>query len=155
MLIKALPFCTAATLLAVFAFAQEPATQTATEKRTTESGLTIVEEGFDTEGAKIGDKVTVHYTGRLENGKVFDSSLPRNESFTFTLGAKQVIKGWEEGVLGMKCGQKRQLIIPPQLGYGATGAPPTIPGNATLIFDVQVLYITRPEVAAPQKLPNP
>jgi FKBP-type peptidyl-prolyl cis-trans isomerase len=146
MLKTAVPLCAAVTCLGVFCFAEQT-TQPAEQKRVTESGLTIVDRGMDVEGAKVGDKVTVHYTGRLENGKVFDSSLPRAEPFSFTLGAKQVIKGWDEGVLGMKCGEKRQLIIPAALGYGERGAPPSIPGNSTLIFDVQVLYIYRAEPA--------
>lgn len=129
----------AAVTVSAFCLARQ-ATQTETK---TASGLTIIEQGRDEITAEPGDTVTVHYTGKLENGTVFDSSLPRDESFTFPLGAGKVIKGWDEGILGMKCGQKRQLIIPPELGYGADGAPPTIPGNSTLIFDVQVLYIKK------------
>ncbi len=143
MLKKAFPFFAAATALGVFCFAEQPTSAPAEHTHVTESGLIIIEQGTDDVAATKGDKVTVHYTGRLENGTVFDSSLPRSEPFTFTLGGGQVIKGWEEGVAGMKCGQKRQLIIPAKLGYGEVGAPPTIPGGATLIFDVQVLYITR------------
>lgn len=121
----------------------------------TPSGLTIIEQGQDELVAEAGDSVTVHYTGRLENGTEFDSSLPRNEPFTFQLGAGKVIKGWEEGVAGMKCGQKRQLVIPPELGYGAAGAPPTIPGNSTLIFDVQVLYIAKDLRGRPKATGSP
>ena len=92
--------------------------------------------------AKTGDKVKVHYTGWLTTGKKFDSSVDANQPFDFTIGAGDVIKGWEEGVAGMKVGGKRQLRIPPELGYGATGTPGgPIPPNATLIFDVQLLAV--------------
>jgi peptidylprolyl isomerase len=95
--------------------------------------------------AKAGNKVSVNYTGWLyENGakgKKFDSSLDRGQPFQFTLGAHQVIAGWDEGVAGMKVGGKRTLIIPPELGYGARGAGGAIPPNATLIFDVDLLQV--------------
>ena len=92
--------------------------------------------------AKKGHKVKVHYTGwLLEQGTKFDSSLDRGEPFEFTLGAGQVIKGWDLGVAGMKVGGKRQLRIPPELGYGYQGNPPVIPQNAYLIFDVELLDV--------------
>jgi peptidylprolyl isomerase len=86
-----------------------------------------------------GKAVKVHYTGWLENGTKFDSSLDRGEPFVFAIGAGQVIPGWDEGVMSMKVGGKRKLIIPPQLGYGAAGAGSAVPPNATLIFEVELL----------------
>lgn len=90
--------------------------------------------------AVAGKTVTVNYTGWLTNGKKFDSSIGK-QPFSFTLGAGQVIKGWDDGVAGMKIGGKRQLKIPPSLGYGSQGAGGVIPPNATLIFDVQLLGV--------------
>jgi len=91
--------------------------------------------------AQVGQSVTVHYTGWLENGTKFDSSLDRNEPFVFDLGVGQVIAGWDEGVTSMKVGGKRVLRIPPDLGYGENGSPPVIPQNATLIFEVELLDV--------------
>ena len=93
------------------------------------------------EEAKSGNHVKVHYTGWLTSGKKFDSSVDAGKPFDFTIGRGDVIKGWEEGVTGMKVGGKRQLRIPPQLGYGAQGYPGVIPANATLVFDIQLLKV--------------
>jgi len=91
--------------------------------------------------AKVGDRVQVHYTGWLEDGRKFDSSLDRRQPFGFTLGVGQVIKGWDQGVAAMKVGGKRKLTIPAHLGYGSRGAGGVIPPNATLIFEVELLAV--------------
>ena len=109
---------------------------------TTPSGLTIddivVGNGA---AAAAGQKVKVHYTGWLTNGTKFDSSKDRNDPFVFALGAGSVIKGWDEGVQGMKIGGKRKLTIPPWLGYGGRGAGGVIPPDAVLVFEVELLGV--------------
>ena len=130
-------------LIALFAFSQAPSAPAKVEGKpqTKAGGLQYwdLKVGSGAE-AKAGQQVTVHYTGWLTNGKKFDSSLDRNQPFTFKLGAGQVIKGWDEGVAGMKIGGKRQLHIPPDMAYGSRGVGNgLIPPNSTLIFDVELL----------------
>lgn len=107
---------------------------------TTESGLSYEDIVVGTGASpQPGHQVTVHYTGTLDDGTKYDSSLDRGQPFTFQIGAGRVIRGWDEGVMTMKVGGKRKLVIPPQLGYGARGAGGVIPPNATLVFEVELL----------------
>ena len=136
----------AAVALAILAVSAPVGRSDAADNQVTEmpDGLKYTDTKIgDGASAKAGNKVSVNYTGWLyENGakgKKFDSSLDRGQPFQFTLGAKQVIAGWDEGVAGMKVGGKRTLTIPPELGYGARGFAGAIPPNATLIFDVELL----------------
>lgn len=109
---------------------------------TTASGLKYIDLQEGTGATpKTGQIVVVHYTGTLEDGTKFDSSRDRGQPFQFRIGVGQVIKGWDEGVSSMKVGGRRQLIIPPELGYGARGVGGVIPPNATLIFDVELIRI--------------
>ena len=112
------------------------------ETITTSSGLKYIDEVVgEGDSPARGKKVRVHYTGRLTDGKKFDSSVDRGQPFEFIIGVGQVIRGWDEGVASMKVGGKRQLIIPPDLGYGARGAGSAIPPNAELVFDVELLGV--------------
>ncbi len=109
------------------------------EDQVTELKIETLVEGTGDREVKSGDEINVHYTGTLTNGIKFDSSLDRGEPFTFTIGVKQVIQGWEQGLLGMKVGEKRKLTIPSDLAYGERGAGASIPPNATLIFEVELV----------------
>jgi FKBP-type peptidyl-prolyl cis-trans isomerase len=112
------------------------------ETTTTESGLQIVDVEVGTgAGVQTGQTAVVHYTGWLADGTKFDSSLDRGQPFTFPVGAGRVIRGWDEGLVGMKAGGERRLVIPSDLAYGPAGRPPVIPTNAELIFDIELLEI--------------
>ena len=116
--------------------------QSNAQEVTTSSGLKYVDQVIGTGDAAVAGKTaSVHYTGWLENGKKFDSSVDRGQPFSFPLGAGRVIKGWDEGVQGMKVGGKRKLTIPSDLAYGSRGAGGVIPPNAPLIFDVELLAV--------------
>jgi FKBP-type peptidyl-prolyl cis-trans isomerase FkpA len=109
---------------------------------TTPSGLRYIDEVIGTgDNPKPGQNVTVHYTGTLETGTKFDSSVDRGQPYTFPIGTGVVVMGWDEGIMTMKVGGKRRLIIPADLGYGAAGRPPKIPPNSTLLFEVELLGI--------------
>ncbi|KAM0935826.1 putative peptidylprolyl isomerase [Dioscorea sansibarensis] len=103
-------------------------------------GVKFKPESCDIQAHK-GDRIKVHYRGTLTDGKVFDSSFERGDPIEFELGAGQVIKGWDQGLLGMCVGEKRKLKIPSKLGYGDQGSPPTIPGGATLIFETELVAV--------------
>jgi peptidylprolyl isomerase len=103
--------------------------------------IETTKEGVGTAVTKNGDTISVHYTGKLEDGTKFDSSVDRGTPFEFTIGQGMVIVGWEKGLLDMKVGEKRTLTIPSEMGYGAQGAGGVIPPNATLIFDVELIKI--------------
>jgi len=109
---------------------------------TTVSGLKYIDEVVGTgDSPTPGQNVTVHYTGTLENGTKFDSSVDKGQPYTFKIGTGVVIKGWDEGIMTMKVGGKRRLIVPSALGYAAAGRAPVIPPNATLIFEVELLGV--------------
>ncbi len=133
-----------AALLAVPAFAAQEAKKGAGKTVTTPSGLQYVDAVVGKGASPVAGKtVKVHYTGTLENGTKFDSSVDRKEPFSFVIGVGQVIPGWDEGVMTMKVGGKRKLIIPAKLGYGSRGAGGVIPPNATLLFDVELLDVAK------------
>lgn len=138
---KLVPSIFIAVLLALPAYSAETKVNRMT---TTDSGLKYVDVVVGNGASPVqGKQVTVHYTGTLENGKKFDSSVDRNKPFSFVIGVGQVIKGWDEGVMGMKVGGKRKLVIPANLGYGARGAGGVIPPGATLFFDVELLSVQK------------
>jgi FKBP-type peptidyl-prolyl cis-trans isomerase FkpA len=120
-----------------------PSTQTeggVTETAMADMKIEDIREGTGT-AAKTGDSVAVHYVGTLTDGKKFDSSRDRGSPFTFKLGAGQVIRGWDQGVPGLKVGGLRKLTIPSDMAYGARGFPPVIPPNSTLVFEVELVEI--------------
>jgi len=118
----------------------EPSTTSAGSVKPKELEITDLVVGTGTE-AKKGSTVNVDYVGTLETGVVFDSSKERGKSFSFIIGTSAVIEGWHRGVVGMKVGGKRKLVIPPELGYGDRGQPPDIPPHATLIFEIELLHV--------------
>lgn len=140
-MMKLVAGCMVAALMALPVQAAEKRTQAMT---TTASGLKYVDLVVGTGASPVrGKQVKVHYTGTLENGTKFDSSVDRRQPFSFVIGVGQVIKGWDEGVMGMKVGGKRKLVIPANLGYGARGAGGVIPPHATLLFDVELLDVQK------------
>lgn len=134
--------CTKSEPVAPAATAVKDAAAPASAMKKTPSGLQyedLVAGSGNTPSS--GKQVTVHYTGWLTNGTKFDSSLDKNQPFTFTIGKGEVVPGWDEGVMTMKIGGKRKLVIPPELGYGTSGAGGIIPPNATLVFEVILLDV--------------
>ncbi|MBN4051275.1 FKBP-type peptidyl-prolyl cis-trans isomerase [bacterium AH-315-M05] len=123
---------------------------------TTTSGLQyVITKKGDGKKPKKGDKVVVHYTGKLTDGSVFDSSVERGQPFSFNLGVGQVIKGWDEGIALLQVGDKATFTIPPELGYGKRGSPPVIPADATLIFDVELMDVVEKVAPKPKVVPKP
>ncbi len=142
LLAAALAGCDSTPVLKAIPSKDLPGETTTMQQQTTPSGLAYIDLVTGTGASpKSGDRVTVHYSGYLLDGKKFDSSVDRGQPFTFVIGVGQVIRGWDEGVMTMKVGGKRKLIIPPQLGYGSRGAGGVIPPNAELVFDVELLGI--------------
>lgn len=127
-------------LLAILAFLMMGTTAMAADLK-----IEILTEGSGPV-AETGQRVVVHYEGRLADGEMFDASRPRERPFTFTLGEGQVIEGWDQGVAGMKIGETRRLTVPPELGYGAAGAGGVIPPDATLVFEIELLDVTTPAI---------
>lgn len=123
--------------------ASQPTTnnQSNETKKPMELEIKTTQEGTGDRVVKSGDNIAVHYTGKLTDGTKFDSSVDRGTPFEFQIGQGMVIAGWEQGLLGMKVGEKRTLTIPSEMGYGARGAGAVIPPNATLIFDVELISI--------------
>lgn len=119
----------------------QPTVNSTNEKKPMELEIVTTKEGTGERAVKNGDTISVHYTGKLTNGTVFDSSVTRGVPFDFTVGQGMVIQGWEKGFIGAKVGEKRTLTIPSEMGYGSRGAGGAIPPNATLIFDVELIAI--------------
>lgn len=131
----------AVVLTGLFYYFGRGGSKTGTEV-TTASGLKYIDQVEGSGPSPVtGKTVTVHYTGTLENGKKFDSSVDKGKPLSFVIGRGEVIKGWDEGLMTMKVGGKRKLIVPPQLGYGPQGNGPKVPPNSTLFFDVEMLGI--------------
>jgi len=136
-------FAMAAVSIVVAVVVAQPASQPAGDKVVTPSGLTIITTARG-QGAQNNDTIFVLYSGKLTNGKIFDaSSRHNNEPISFKLGTAVVIKGWDEGLLGMQVGEKRHLIVPPSLGYGERGRGADIPPNSTLEFDIELVGLIR------------
>ena len=140
-IIGALAIATVVFLIAGGGSSNQPNQPVGTEV-TTATGLKYIDESIGTGASpQPGKTVTVHYTGKLQDGTTFDSSVDKGQPMTYVVGGTPMIRGWDEGVMTMKAGGKRRLIIPPQLGYGPQGRPPRIPPNATLYFEMELLDV--------------
>ncbi|XP_027160946.1 peptidyl-prolyl cis-trans isomerase FKBP15-1-like [Coffea eugenioides] len=133
-------FLNAASIFALLIFVTSASAKKSGDVTELQIGVKYKPESCEIQAHK-GDKVRVHYRGKLTDGTVFDSSFERGDPIEFELGSGQVIKGWDQGLLGMCVGEKRKLKIPAKLGYGDQGAPPSIPGGATLIFDTELVTV--------------
>ncbi|XP_055948019.1 peptidyl-prolyl cis-trans isomerase FKBP2-like [Argiope bruennichi] len=132
----------AGTFFSLINFVTNEDTKSAPKVKKLQIGVKKRVESCETKSKK-GDVLHMHYKGTLEDGTEFDNSYKRGEPLSFTLGSGQVIRGWDQGLLKMCEGEKRKLVVPPDLGYGSAGAPPTIPGDATLVFEVELIKIER------------
>ncbi|CDP03934.1 unnamed protein product [Coffea canephora] len=133
-------FLNAASIFALLIFVTSASAKKSGDVTELQIGVKYKPESCEIQAHK-GDKVRVHYRGKLTDGTVFDSSFERGDPIEFELGSGQVIKGWDQGLLGMCVGEKRKLKIPAKLGYGDQGSPPSIPGGATLIFDTELVTV--------------
>ncbi|KAL3531065.1 hypothetical protein ACH5RR_010387 [Cinchona calisaya] len=133
-------FINAASIFIVLVFVTLAAAKKSGDVKELQIGVKYKPESCEIQAHK-GDRVSVHYRGKLTDGTVFDSSIERGDPIEFELGSGRVIKGWDQGLLGMCVGEKRKLKIPAKLGYGDQGSPPTIPGGATLIFDTELVSV--------------
>ncbi|GFY64950.1 peptidyl-prolyl cis-trans isomerase FKBP2 [Trichonephila inaurata madagascariensis] len=132
----------AGTIFSLMSFVTNDDTKSTSKIKKLQIGVKKRVESCETKSKK-GDVLHMHYKGTLEDGTEFDNSYKRGEPLSFTLGSGQVIRGWDQGLLKMCEGEKRKLVIPPDLGYGSAGAPPTIPGDAVLVFEVELIKIER------------